>query len=134
MDSHRVKTQDGFTLIEVMVAILLAVLAVIGVMALFRVQNNAASFSRRETEAAVLAQDRLEVLRTGAAPAAGTTVTESYLDATGNVVSTADATHIYTRNSVITAPTGVETTYTIKVTVSWADDAITRSVGVWGRR
>ena len=75
MATHRVNSrrqQAGFTMIEVMIAMLLTALAVIGVLGLYRIESRASSFSRRETEAAVLAQDKLEELRTQAAPASGT--------------------------------------------------------------
>jgi type II secretory pathway pseudopilin PulG len=76
-----VKAQGGFTLIEVMVSIVLCSIAVIGVIALHRVTANASGFSRRSAEAAALAQDKLESLRT-ITPVAGT-VTETGLDEQG---------------------------------------------------
>ncbi len=55
--------ERGFTLVEVMVSILLTVIAVIGIMGLYRVQTRATGYSRHTTEATVLGEDRVERLR-----------------------------------------------------------------------
>jgi Tfp pilus assembly protein PilV len=127
MAPHRVtgRPDAGFTLIEVMIAILLTVVAVLGMMALFKVETQAGASSRRETEAAVLAQDRLEALRTRAALADGTDITESGLDANGMLSGP------FTRRSLVTA---VGTNLRISVTVSWDDGSRVRDVIVHGIR
>ena len=115
------RPQGGFTLIEVMVAILLTALTVIGVLGLFRVETRASAFSRRETEAAVLAQDKLEELRTGAVPTTGNT--EPLDDAWGN--------QIFTRTWTVTPNADLTM---ISVEVSWDEDGYTRRVTVNGVR
>ena len=118
----------GFTMIEVMVAMLLTALTVIGVMGLYRIESRASGFSRRETEAAVLAQDKLEELRTQAAPS-------------GAVATTQDPAIIdqFTNTEIFTRTYSIDTTadpkvFKITVTVSWNDDGITRTVTVNGQR
>lgn len=102
--------QAGFTLIEVMIAVLLTVIAVVGIVALFRTQSRASSYSRRSTEATMLATDKLEKLRTLATAAAGS---ESAIDAQGV------AGGMFERVWTVT----VGTNYTdIAVKVGWDDD------------
>ena len=123
------RPEGGFTLIEVMIAILLTALTVIGVLGLFRVETRASQFSRRETEAAVLAQDKLEELRTFVAPSAAATGSDTPADplsTSGNSV--------FSRSWSI-APTAEDASiYRIIVTVSWDEDGHTRTVEVSGQR
>jgi len=119
--------QSGFTLIEVMVAMLLTALTVIGVLGLYRVESRASSFSRRETEAAVLAQDKLEELRTQAAPSGPVTATVD------NPTDQFTGTSIFTRTYTID-PTSDPAVFKITVTVSWNEDGVPRTVTVWGQR
>jgi Tfp pilus assembly protein PilV len=110
-------------LIEVMIAILLCAITALGMIGLVHAQTRASSFSRRETEAAEIAQDKLEVLRTKAASTASVTTTETGVDSTGLVNNGGP----YTRTSVITV-TGTQ--IDIAVTVSWDDGTTTKSVTV----
>jgi len=117
--------ESGFTLIEVMIAILLAAIAALGMMGLFRVQSKAAGFTRRETEAAELAQDKLEMLRTEAVATTTTTTTETGLDADGGTGGP------FTRTSVQTVSGDI---VKFQVTVDWDDGTAVRSVVVHGVR
>jgi prepilin-type N-terminal cleavage/methylation domain-containing protein len=121
------RREAGFTLIEVMIAILLTALTVIGVLGLYRVETQASSFSRRETEAAVLAQDKLEELRAQGAPSGASTGTD-------NPVDQLSGSTIFTRSWSIAANTGNPSIFDINVTVSWDDSGITRSVTVTAQR
>lgn len=114
--------EQGFTMIEVMVAILITAIAVIGVVALFRVQTTAASFSRHSTEATVLAGDKMEALRTEGTPASGS---DSNLDALGHTGG------IYSRAWTVT--TGV-TLIDYTVTTTWNEDGINRTVTLRSKR
>lgn len=116
--------ESGFTMIEVLVAIVLAAIAMVGIMALFMTENRAAVFSRHSTEAAVLAEDKVEALRTMGAAATGS-ATESSIDERGV------AGGIYTRfyNEVV-GPNYA----TILVTVTWSDDGLNHVVNVQARR
>lgn len=117
--------ENGFTLIEVMIAILLAAIAALGMMGLFRVQSRASGFTRRETEAAELAQDKLEKMRTEAAATTTTTTTETGLDAHGGTGGP------FTRTSVQTVSGSI---VKLQVTVGWDDGTASRSVIVYGVR
>jgi len=122
MAAHRVNSQQGFTLIEVMIAILLSAIAVVGLVGIYSVQTRGSSVSRHTTEAAVLAEDRMETLRTQTVPATGS---ESGLDAIGA------AGGIYNRAWTVAIGT-VDITYS--VTVSWNEDGITRNVTLRSKR
>ena len=130
------RPQGGFTLIEVMVAILLTALTVIGVLGLFRIETRASQFSRRETEAAVLAQDKLEELRTGAAPSGASSGSDGKLTSNPNNPVMTDQ---LSGNALFTRTWQVDTTsdtavYKITVRVAWDEDGVTRYVEVVGQR
>jgi prepilin-type N-terminal cleavage/methylation domain-containing protein len=54
----------GFSLIEVMVALAVLGIGMAGIIGLQRVAVSSSGFSRRSTEAAILAEDKMEQLRT----------------------------------------------------------------------
>src|SRR4051794_34729845 len=105
------RSEAGFTMVEVMIAVLLSVIAVIGIIALFMTESRAASYSRRATEATSLAQDKLEYLRTAGSPASSS---ENAVDTQGVV-----GTGMFDRKWTVTAGTSY---YDIKVQVGWSDD------------
>jgi Tfp pilus assembly protein PilV len=104
--------QDGFTLIEVMVAILLTVIAVIGIVGLYRVETRSSSNARHTTEAATLAEDQTELLRTVTGPVGG---------AQANIDERGLPGGIYTRTWTVVpdVPGGYDN---IVVTVTWPRD------------
>ena len=107
----RRRTEGGFTMVEVLIAVLLSVIAVIGVIALFITETKAASYSRRSSEATSLATDKLEKLRT-MATATTTGSPETGIDAQGNTGG------VFERSWAVTT-----TTYTdLTVKVGWDDD------------
>lgn len=113
---HRAR---GLTLIEVMVALLVTTIALLGALATVGITVRGANFSRSATEASVLAQSKLESLVSlptgttgGALPAAGSP--ETNLDANGNVT----ATGVYTRTTSWSQTT---TQRKVVVDVSWPD-------------
>jgi prepilin-type N-terminal cleavage/methylation domain-containing protein len=114
--------QGGFTMIEVMIAIVLLALATTGLIGLFRIQTGASSFSRHATEASSLAQDKLEVLRTQSAPASGS---ETALSALGKPGGPFD------RSWVVT-PSATYIDYA--VTVTWDESGTARSIRLSSRR
>jgi Tfp pilus assembly protein PilV len=117
---HRVRSRErGFTLVEVMVALLLTVVAVIGIVALYMVETRASGFSRHEGEASVLAEDKMEVLRTVTPPASGSDATP--VDPEGGTGG------IYTRVWSITAGSAAGySDYTVQV--KWTEDGVPRSL------
>ena len=119
------KPENGFTMVEVMIAILLTAIAVVGIMALFMTEMKASSYSRHATEATVLAADKLEKLRTMASPATGTDPLNP-LDPNGATGG------IYSRNWSVS---NLNTNYSdVSVTVTWDENGVTKSVTLHGRR
>jgi|JI10StandDraft_1071094.scaffolds.fasta_scaffold69425_2 prepilin-type N-terminal cleavage/methylation domain-containing protein len=121
----RPSPQRGFTLMEVLISLVLGAIAMIGVIALYRASTNASSFSRRGTEAAVLAQDKLERLRTETAV---TGSDPTLIDELGKSAVAGP----FTRSWTVTpaTPDYVD----ISVNVSWPDEGTTRNFTVRGRR
>ncbi len=107
--NHR-RTQQGFTMVEVLVALLLTAIATSGLIALFTVESRAAGHARRSTEASMLAQDKLEALRTSAAASDS----EVDIDVSGR------NTGIYTRTWTVTPQAGW---VDITVSVTWREES-----------
>jgi type II secretion system protein I len=125
---ERNRQQAGFTLVEVLVSIVLSAIAVIGIIALYRVQTAASSFSRRATEATVIAEDQLERLRTQPAPAIPQAQAFENVNEQGKVIAGGFFRRAWTNTPII------NTNYVdIVVTVEWTEDN-TRQVIVRGRR
>lgn len=107
------------TLVEVMIALLVTTVALLGALATVGVSIRGSSFSRNATEASVLAQSKLEQLVSLPAGTTGTlpaNSTETTLDANGNVVVTGP----YTRTTQWIASTdGLRRQVT--VIVQWRD-------------
>jgi prepilin-type N-terminal cleavage/methylation domain-containing protein len=126
----RRKREEGFTLIEVMIAMVLTAIAIMGIIALYVTETKAAGFSRHSTEASVLAQDRLEKLRLlGPAPPLATlalTTESTTMTERGGIVG-----GIYTRKYSITVGTNYIDMY---VEVDWSDDGFSHQVVMRGRR
>lgn len=110
-------------MIEVMVALLLTAVAVMGLLGVYLAQARTSSFTRHTSEAVLLAQDKIEQLRTQAAIAA--TGTEAAIDERGV------ATGIYTRRWTQTVGSGF---VDVVVTVTWSEDGVARQFVLRGRR
>ncbi len=118
--TRRRRRARGLTLIEVMVALLVTTIALLGALATVGVTVRGANFSRNTTEASVLAQSKLESLVSlpqGTSGGTLPTVTPELLpmDANGN---TGTSNAIYTRTTTWTQTT---TQRKVTVTVSWPD-------------
>jgi Tfp pilus assembly protein PilV len=118
---RRRRRARGLTLIEVMIALLVTTIALLGALATVGITVRGANFSRNATEASVLVQAKLETLVSlpqgtsgGALPA--TVTPETTLDANGNSVPTG----IYTRTTKWTQTTSPAQRI-CTVTVSWTD-------------
>jgi prepilin-type N-terminal cleavage/methylation domain-containing protein len=112
----------GMTLIEVMVALLVTTIALLGALATVGITVRGASFSRNATEASVLAQSKLESLVSTLTGTSGgalpTVVAEAgLLDANGN----AGTGGVYTRTTTWSQTT---LSRTCTVTVSWPDPIV----------
>ncbi len=109
-------------MIEVMIAMLLAVIAVVGLVGLFSINARSARGSRHTTEAAVLAEDKMEVLRTEAVPVSGT---DTGLDPLGAPGGTYDRAW-----TIVSSATQIE----YQVVVSWDEDGTVRNVTMRSKR
>jgi len=111
----------GLTLIEVMVALLVTTIALLGALATVGITVRGANFSRSATEASILAQSKLETkvsLLTGATGTLPAFESET-IDANGNIVPTGTA-GAYTRTTAWNASTdGLRRVCTVKV--MWTD-------------
>jgi len=120
------QSQSGFTMVEVMVAILLTAIAILGIIGLYLSETRASSYSRHTTEATTICEDKLEVLRTQAPPAssaAAEVVNDQGVITTGAMFS---------RTWVVTA---VGTAYyDLSCTVTWDEDGLARTLTLRGRR
>lgn len=115
-------TQRGFTMIEVLVALALAGIAMSGLLVVFGRTTEASRYARRATEATVLAQDQLERLR-----ASGTTGTGT----AANIDASGHGGGVFTRTwTVVEGAAYADMT----CTVSWDDDGTPRSLTVRTRR
>ena len=108
--TDRTGEQGGFTIIEVMIALLVLLVGMAGVLSLQLTAMQATSFSRHATEASVLAEDKIEQLRT--VPVGDLVSDSDQVDARG----IPDLTALYSREWTITV--GTEQT-TVTVAVSW---------------
>ncbi len=112
---RRRSAQAGFTLVEVMIALLLTVIAVIGIVGLYRVEAGASNISQHMTEAAALAQDKSEVLRTQAAATGGPEI----INVLGQI---GQPDSIYTRSWTVTPDPLGQPFVDVVVTVKWFVD------------
>jgi prepilin-type N-terminal cleavage/methylation domain-containing protein len=125
--NRRARGQAGFTMVEVMVALIITAIAVMGLIGLFKSQSSAGAFSRHTTEAAVLAENQIETLRTmGTMPTTTTTGTLTTVDPQGV------AGGIFTVNWT---ETPIAATYAeLLITVTWTDDGVSHTLTMQGRR
>jgi type IV pilus modification protein PilV len=111
--SARGRAQRGFTVIEVMIALTILLVGIAGLLSMQLTAMRATSFSRHATEASMLAEDKMEALRTEpfATLVSGT---ETEVDSRG----LANSGGIYTRDWTVTV-VGSDTF--VKVEVAWPE-------------
>ncbi len=108
----RQKTEEGFTLIEVLIALLVLMVGMAGILSLQLTSMKATGFSRHATEASSLAEDKVEELRTVPLNSARFASGSDQVDARG----VADAAGLYIRTWTITPQTD---TTIVTVSVAW---------------
>lgn len=110
-------------MIEVMVALLLTAVAVMGILGVYLAEVRASSYTRHATEAAILAQDKLEQLRTQvAATSSGSDV---------NINERGASPGLYTRSWTVTLASGCAD---IVVAMTWSEDGVAKQFVLRGRR
>jgi prepilin-type N-terminal cleavage/methylation domain-containing protein len=102
-----VRGERGFTVIEVLIALLVLLIGMAGILSLQLTSVQATAFSRHATEASVLAEDKMEELR--AVPAATLVTGSDQVDARG----VPDAQGYYVRDWEVDP--GASLTITVKV-------------------
>ena len=112
MDKIR-SNNNGFTLIEIMIAILILVVALLGMAGVTVSVINGNAFSKEVTSATTLAQDKMEELKN---------------TAYGSIVSGSDTDSIYSRTWAVTADSPIADTKTVEVTVSWSRGGNTHNI------
>jgi prepilin-type N-terminal cleavage/methylation domain-containing protein len=117
------RSEHGFTMIEVMVSLLLTAVAVMGILGVYLVEVRSSSYTRHTSEAVILAQDKLEQLRTQlAATASGSDQ---------NINERGVATGLFTRRWTVTLASGYAD---VVVTLTWSEDGVARQFVLRGRR
>jgi len=111
----KLRVENGFTLIEVMVSIVILAIGLLGLAPMMAISITGNAFANEATEATVLAQDRIEELKNTATFASIPQSDSVDVDGKYSVVSRVD-------DSVSdgTVPVGV---YKIFVRVRWVDQA-----------
>jgi type IV pilus assembly protein PilV len=104
--------EQGFTVIEVLIALLVLMVGMAGILSLQLTSMKATAFSRHATEASSLAEDKVEDLRTVPVNSARFASGSDQVDARG----LADESGLYTRTWTITPRTD---TTVVTVSVSW---------------
>jgi Tfp pilus assembly protein PilV len=114
-------------MIEVMIAMTLTAIAILGIMALYSTNVRAAGFSRHQTEASVLAESKVEDIRALPAASPPTGSPETNIGPIGP-----SSAGIYTRSWTEV----IGTSYAdVTVTVAWKDnDTGTHSIVMHARR
>ena len=117
--------QGGFTLVEILVAMAISVIALAGMVGLMRTSGRSVAYSRHATEAAMVGEALMEQL----------TLTPS-----ANLASGSDTVNVqgasgggYTRTWTITWD-GANVTGTVRITVGWYEEDGVHSISYKTRR
>jgi len=113
-----VERSGGFTLVELMIALTVLLIGISGILAMQLTSMRATAYSRHATEAAVIAEDTMEVLRTQPSASLVTTAPEN-VDAQG----IPDPQGYYTREWTVTWD-GAGTLATLTVIVRWFERGV----------
>lgn len=90
----RVRRDRGFTLIEILIALVITVLGLMAVAGMFVANAQGTAYARHATEASVLAEDQLELMLT--TPSANLVSGFDQVDEHGTVVTTGGYSRVWT--------------------------------------
>lgn len=124
------RTEQAFTLVEVMVALVVLMIGMLGMISLVRTSFIASRASRTSNEAAVLAEQQLETLRT--IPVVAGQNTTEIVDGRG--LPSADGPYTRTTTVVTTTSGVLGTMLLVTVNLSWDEDGATRNVTLYTER
>ena len=120
------RNNKGFTLVEIMIAVFILVIALLGLISVTVMVIKGNSFSKTMTTATTLAKDKMEQLKnTGYGSLAGST-DYAKLDSTAQATQTAES--IYTRTWTVTNDSPAAGMKTVEVTVQWNWQNVARNV------
>lgn len=126
--------KSGFTFVEILIALLLFSLGIVGLLRIFPLDRRYLAQSASQTQAIFLAQEEIEKVR--ADTYANLTIMPTYYEALENVGSgtTGDPFNLYQRKTAITLVDGNGASSAtdvglkkVQVTVSWTENNNTRS-------
>ena len=115
MNMFNTRNNNGFTLMEVLVAMVILTVGLLGMAALITGIINSNKLSNRISTATVLAQDKMEGLSYSGTPTSDTTTTEPY-----NSITNYSLYKRVTSTEVANPAAGMKT---ITVTAYWESDA-----------
>ena len=125
------RRERGFTIVELMVALTILLIGILGVVSILAVTFRASAYSRHATEATVIAEQKLEELRGSITlPADGSYDDGGTIDSRGVLDSAA----LFTRTWVVSTvnPTDANgnsvTLRQIEVTVAWNENGTSNQV------
>jgi len=119
------KSQRGMTILEVVIATAIFGLVVTVLTGFFLVASSRGLLGRNVTAAALLAQQRIELLKSKDYSSLPGFAASEQLDSLGNATPSG----LYTRVTTITSPAlGTPRLTEIDVTVTWMDQAISRTL------
>lgn len=118
--ARRRRRERGFTIVEILVAMTILSIGLLGIVGLQLIATNSSGYSRRATEAAILAEHKLEELRT--TPIDEIASGEDVVDASG--MPTEDGP--FTRTWTVTWNSDLGN---VSVRVAWSDSGGDHSIG-----
>lgn len=116
MMTRTLKDRRGFTLVEILIAVFILAVALIGLVSVTVMIINANDFSRRMTTATTLAKDRVEQVKKLSYNNVTAGTTTDYFNADSSAGSTGA---YFTRVMTVTADTPAANMKTVVVVVSW---------------
>lgn len=124
--TERLRHNHGFTLVEIMIAIAILVLALLGLASLAVMVIKGNAFSKTLTTATTLAKDRMEQLKNTSYDTLAPGTDYAAMDATVQATRASDT--VYTRTWTVNANSPASDMTTIIVTVDWNWEGSGRNV------